>query len=449
MFGGNADLILYGIINNFIGKFNFEDWRIIGLAVFALIYNSLPYFYQKKITDYFRYLIISKPYTITFDYNDEKKEFSENYRALMYYINKNCLARETREFKNYCDDVFYQISQNDKFLINEELGIYGTIFTKTKEIKNHYETKYVNSTRFNLYSYKTNNKDMLIWIEKISKDYKSNTLGLLNEQQTLFEVSWESEERFISTTSLDFFSNINFENNYLPFQEKIIRQIDFFENEKGFFKSKGVKRNLNFLFSGPPGTGKTAMIKAIANYTKRHVVIIKLDKDFPPSQLENVLKAKTADIRNLTYDKLLFVIEEIDLVTQNFKNRDESEDDEDRKVKKPKNKEGDNRVGLGILLNAMDGFPEAEGRMIIMTTNRPETLDDAIKRPGRAEHYRFENLTKEEVVKTCKKFWGDKFTYEERHIKDSINKFFTSAELMNLNLSANGKLNKIKKVLVK
>jgi len=52
---------------------------------------------------------------------------------------------------------------------------------------------------------------------------------------------------------------------------------------------------------------------------------------------------------------------------------------------------GGRRRGLTFsgLLNALDGVRSQEGRILFMTTNHREKLDDALKRPGRADYHVF------------------------------------------------------------
>lgn len=61
---------------------------------------------------------------------------------------------------------------------------------------------------------------------------------------------------------------------------------------------------------------------------------------------------------------------------------------------------GDEKKGISLsgLLNAIDGVASHEGRVLIMTTNKPETLDDALIRPGRVDlQVAFTNATQEQA----------------------------------------------------
>ena len=299
-----------------------------------------------------------------------------------------------------------QPCQLDEFLVNEKLKIYGSIIIKEKELKSERSCRISTCVYLTLHSYHSTNKEIIDWIDKLTEDYRKNIKNEFKKKQKVVQVSHNFLEKKLKYIKSNFISNINFKTNYIPHQEEIIKRIDFFNN-KEFFKGKGIKRSLNFLFSGSPGTGKTAMIKAIAQYTKRHIITIKLSDDFDEIKLEEILVGIIGELAVFDLEEIIIVIEEIDLLSNIFNDRKQDE----KNIEESKNANLREEIkkqhhSLGIILNSIDGIPETDGRIIIMTTNYPEKIDSALKRPGRLEPYKFNNLSKIEVIKTCKKILG-------------------------------------------
>jgi hypothetical protein len=446
----NADLIVYGIVNNALSKFDLEDYRILLIILLSFIYGMIPYYFKIRTYNYIKNKIFNKPYSLIFSCKqDNINDFSDRFQALINFINENSDPRIATEinainrYSNEGDDKIFQISQPETFIVNKELGIKGEIYVEKENTKNKHEEIVNKTTILTLTSYITNAKKMIKWIDEITEKFINKQKSYFEKCQMFCNVCYE--KGFIRTRFIKFESNITFDTNYFPCQKEIMERIDFFINKEDFFKEKGIKRSLNFLFSGEPGTGKTGLIKAIANYTKRHILMLKISPDFPISDIDNILsgfinKNSIFDIKNI-----IFVIEEIDLISTSFNNR---ETIETVKIEKDKDNSKEKNA-LSVILNALDGIPESNGRMIIMTTNCPEKLDSAIKRPGRTEHYHIGKLSKNDVFHSLKLFWGKDFHYQNNNLKDDIDMKYTAAELMRINLQSNFHFKKIKNLFIK
>ena len=97
-------------------------------------------------------------------------------------------------------------------------------------------------------------------------------------------------------------------------------RMDLFCNNPDWYKDKGIPYTLGILLHGPPGTGKTSLIKAIAKDTNRHIFNIKLLPDTTKTQLNNLFFNETVKvIRNgktemysIPLDERIYVMEDID-----------------------------------------------------------------------------------------------------------------------------------------
>ncbi|KAG2779532.1 hypothetical protein PC129_g22970 [Phytophthora cactorum] len=209
-----------------------------------------------------------------------------------------------------------------------------------------------------------------------------------------------------------------FENLFFEDKEQVLQLLDNFETRSGKFGIKGFPYKLGLLLHGPPGTGKTSLIKAIAQYTKRHVVTISLGKIKTNQQLLDALFDMKFAVQGLdspiemAFEDVVFVMEDIDCASSIVKARaaevneppTKTEDAAAATTDKPAQSEDDklvssmikaclddekkynmrnDKLNLSGLLNVLDGVIDCPGRIVIMTTNHPEKLDPALVRPGR------------------------------------------------------------------
>ena len=89
---------------------------------------------------------------------------------------------------------------------------------------------------------------------------------------------------------------------------------------------------------------------------------------------------------------------------------------------------------LSYLLNILDGLNECCGRIIIMTTNKINSLDKALIRPGRIDiKIEFKKCTRYDIYKMIKIFWKEgTVDVTEANIKNELENKYTSAEIINI-----------------
>jgi chaperone BCS1 len=144
-------------------------------------------------------------------------------------------------------------------------------------------------------------------------------------------------------------------------ESDLITDIEQFLDGEERYLRRGVPWRRGYLLCGPPGTGKTSLIFALAGRLRLNICAISLaDGRLTDHGLVNLL--------HQTPIRSIFLIEDIDSY---FHSRD--------------SKQSSQRVSFSGLLNALDGVASQEGRVLFITTNHPELLDPALMRPGRID----------------------------------------------------------------
>jgi SpoVK/Ycf46/Vps4 family AAA+-type ATPase len=125
-------------------------------------------------------------------------------------------------------------------------------------------------------------------------------------------------------------------------------------------------------------------------------------------------------MKNIKYDKTILVIEDIDAtikavisrdllikentINKSLRNRKNKKNNNESSSEEEKKKEG---ITLSGLLNALDGVFNNHGRILIMTTNHPEILDDALIRPGRIDSkFKFDNCDRNQIKELFEMFFN-------------------------------------------
>jgi len=215
-------------------------------------------------------------------------------------------------------------------------------------------------------------------------------------------------------TKSKFTSNRTLKNVYLKQIDDLQERVEFFMRRRDWYDSKGIPHTLGIVMYGHPGCGKTSTIKAIANETKRHIFNIMLSeiktkeslKDLFYNDQIHIFDNNKMEVLNIPLKHRLYVIEDIDAMDSVVvkRSKEQQKADEVRKLRveaemellkqqqgesmakaminSKKDTEAD-KLDLATLLNVLDGVRETPGRIIILSTNYPERLDEALLRPGR------------------------------------------------------------------
>ena len=226
-----------------------------------------------------------------------------------------------------------------------------------------------------------------------------------------------------------------FDSLFFPEKDSLLALLDDFEKKRGKFGVAGFPHKLGLMLHGPPGTGKTSLIKALAHATERSIISIPLSQIKTNQQLMDVMYDLKLQVHGqdssptLEFKDVIFVIEDVDAASKIVLRREgqgseptfgpeqvrelaaaaaraqagppqpkpegEAGDEEGPKASarpatmddmleafiKPRPDE----LNLAGLLNVLDGVVDTPGRLLILTSNHPEKLDPALIRPGRVD----------------------------------------------------------------
>lgn len=141
--------------------------------------------------------------------------------------------------------------------------------------------------------------------------------------------------------------------------EDLMADARTFLGREAWYGERGIPWRRGYLFHGPPGTGKTSLIRALVSELDLDLALVDLSQ---PSLDDSLLRELLARLPA----KAALVLEDVDSVV-------------------PGREDTDRKLSLSGLLNALDGLGASEGRLLFMTTNHPGRLDPALIRPGRID----------------------------------------------------------------
>ena len=130
------------------------------------------------------------------------------------------------------------------------------------------------------------------------------------------------------------------------------------------YNKHGIPYKLNIMLHGSPGVGKTSLIHTIASECCANLCVLNINAELKEESMIDAISQVNEDDK-----KSILVLEDIDCIFADRKTNDSLK----------------NNITMNGILNCLDGFNNPEGLIVIMTTNFPDKLDDALMRSGRID----------------------------------------------------------------
>ncbi|CDY63216.1 BnaAnng18700D [Brassica napus] len=333
------------------------------------------------------------------EYTEEGLKRSDNYDAIRNYLSTNSAARAQRlkanESKNSKSLV---LSMDDHEEVEDEFnGVKVKWYSNVKvtQTQSNYGRTSSDERRFFTLTFHRRHRGMIIetYLNHVIDEGKA--IGLRNRERKLYTNNSSSEWypwRSGKWSNVPFHHPATFETLAMDPEkkERIKKDLIKFSKGKDYYKKVGKPWKRGYLLFGPPGTGKSTMISAIANFLDYDVYDLELTTVKDNSELKKLLLD--------TKGKSIIVIEDIDcsldLTGQ-------------RKTEKKEKKEAEklSKVTLSGLLNSIDGLWSAcsDEKIIIFTTNFVDKLDPALIRRGRMDNHIEMSYCKFEAFKVLAK----------------------------------------------
>lgn len=169
--------------------------------------------------------------------------------------------------------------------------------------------------------------------------------------------------------------------------EAIVTDVKDFLSNGDWYHERGIPYRRGYLLYGPPGSGKTSYIQALAGELDYDICILNLSEN-------NLTDDRLNHLMNHIPRRSILLLEDIDAA---FNQRSQSTDQGYQ-----------SGVTFSGLLNALDGVASAEECITFMTTNHPERLDPALLRPGRVDYKVFVgNATEGQAKRMFSRFYSN------------------------------------------
>ena len=506
-----SDLFVYKRLNSILleGKrcFRITDYNTRSDQLFSNRFKAIWYYLAKNNNSDSLNNNRNNNYTIYSikEFADSSNIYDEQGDA---YTSNRSNRNQNQNQKRLLD--MYVVNQQTQFIISNNIFCKVSFKNDIINGKSHKKTDDSNSSKIEIinleiFSYIKSLDEIKEFIDKITLEFMSEIHNTRLNKKFIYTLlgkpsatKYDDEplaNRYSDWEECEFKSSRRFDNLFFEDKAEIIAKIRFFNDNRDWYEAEGHPWTFGLGLSGPPGTGKTSIIKCIANMLNRHIIVIPLNKiktqrEFSQYYFENRYNVNNAS-DSITFDNKIIVFEDIDCMTDIVKERNDKDKDKDKDSKREKQansetniilekliekinektdtdidfsklttstnqKKGD-ELTLSYLLNIIDGLRETPGRIIIITSNNYDSLDSALVRPGRIDYtMKMNNASKNIIEEMFRHYYNepmkkyyDEYDLNKQDLNSLLNNNLVSpAEIVNIKLASDSPRQFIKNLFV-